>query len=116
MILAIHGTREFSDYNIFLRGMGVALRDKDPEDNDFIVYSLGPNNINTFALEFMNINERSLKAYGVKPKFQKMPMSWAKSNIHDIDYMLYFAAPKQPLSDLVKLAEAKDVEVGVYRY
>lgn len=116
MILVIHGTREFNDYNIFLRGIGTALRDLEPEDKEFVVYSLGPNIINSFALEFMNINERSLKAYGIKPKFRKMPMSWAKENIHDIDYVLYFAAPKQPLSDLVRLAEAKDVEVGVYRY
>jgi hypothetical protein len=68
------------------------------------------------AMEFVNISERSLKARGIKIKLIKIPPSWIKDNIHSIGYLAYFSKPKEPVSDLVDLAEAKDIEVGVYRY
>jgi hypothetical protein len=67
-------------------------------------------------MEFMNVNERGLKARGIKPWFRKVPPSFLKENIHDIDYVLYFSKPKESLPDLVDIAEAKDVEVGIYRF
>jgi len=116
MIVVIQGTRGFNDYNVFLRAMGTALSAKDQEDNEFYVYAVGPSNINSMGLEFMNITERTLKAKGIKSRLFKVPVSWAKENIHNVDYVAYFSKPKEPLSDLVSVADAKDVEVGVYRY
>jgi hypothetical protein len=116
MILVIQGTRGFDDYNIFIRAMGTALSAKDPEDKEFYVYAVGPANINSMGMEFMNISERTLKAKGIKSRLHKVPLSWAKANIHNVDYLAYFSKPKEPLTDLVSLADAKDVEVGVYRY
>lgn len=116
MIIGIQGTKSFSDYNIFLRAMGTALSMLGKDDDQVSVYSSGPAGINSMALEFCNISERSLKARGIRIRFVKVPPSWIKSNIHDIDYFAYFSKPKEPLSDLVDLAEAKDVEVGVYRF
>lgn len=116
MIVVIQGTRGFEDYTTFLRAMGTALSSKDPDDNEFYVYAVGPSNVNSMGLEFMNISERTLKAKGIKSRLYKVPLSWAKENIHSVDYLAYFSKPKEPLSDLVSLADAKDIEVGVYRY
>lgn len=114
--MAIQGSRNFSDYNVFLRAMGTALSSMDRNDKEFIIYSAGPININSMGMEFSNIAERSLKARGIKIKLNKVPPSWIKTNIKDVDYFAYFSKPKEPVSDLVDLAEAKDIEVGIYRF
>lgn len=116
MIVAIQGTRNFSDYNIFLRAMGTALSSMDLDDKEFLIYAAGPSNINSMGLEFANVSERSLKARGIKIRLNKVPPSFIKNNLLDVNYLAYFSKPKEPLSDLVELAEAKNVEVGVYRY
>lgn len=116
MIVVIQGSKSFDDYSVFLRAMGTALSSMPEGDKEFSVFSAGPHNINTFGLEFVNVSERSLKARGIRAKLIKVPPSWAKDNIHDIDYLAYFSKPKEPVSSLVTLAEAKDIQVGVYRY
>lgn len=116
VIIAIQGTKNFSDYNVFLRAMGTALSLKHVDDPEITIYSAGPAIINSMGLEFTNISERSFKARGIRIKFNKVPPSWIRNNIHDVEYLAYFSKPKEPLSDLVDLAEAKDIEVGVYRF
>lgn len=116
MKIGIQGTKAFEDYAIFLRAMGTALRSLPEGDTEFTVFSCGPRQINSFAMEFTNINERSLKAYGVKIKLVKIPPSWIKENIGTVDYFIYLSKPKEPVSELVDLAEAKGIEVGIYRY
>lgn len=116
MILAIQGTKNFNDYNVFLRAMGVALSSLPEDDKEFTIMSAGPLQINQMGQEFANVSERSLKARGIKIKLVKIPPSWIKDNIHSIGYFAYFSKPKEPISELVDLAEAKDIEVGVYRY
>jgi len=116
MIVAIQGTKKFDDYNVFLRAMGVALSSIPEGDAEFTIASAGPLNINQMGLEFSNVSERSLKARGIKIKLIKVPPSWIKENIHSIGYFAFFSKPKETVSELVDLAEAKDIEVGVYRY
>ena len=116
MKIAIQGTRNFSDYSIFLRAMGTALSTLPDGDEEFTIFSAGPAQINSFGMEFSNVSERSLKARGIKIKLVKVPPSWIKENINSIEYFAYFSKPKEPYSDLVDLAEAKDISVGVYRY
>lgn len=116
MIVGIQGTKSFSDYNIFLRAMGTALSSMTDGDTEFLLYSSGPNNINTMAMEFINVSERSLKARGIKTRVFKVPPKWMVSNITDFDYVAYFSKPKEPVSQVVDAAEAKDIEVGIYRY
>jgi len=116
MIVAIQGSKTFSDYNVFLRAMGVALSSLDAEDTEILVASAGPININNMAMEFVNISERSLKARGIRIKVVKIPPSWIKENLAKINYFAYFSKPKESLPDLVTLADAKDIEVGVYRF
>jgi protein-tyrosine-phosphatase len=116
MIIAVQGTKNFNDYNIFLRAMGTALSMMDSEDKEIKIYSAGTAITNSMSLEFSNISERSLKARGIRISSNKMPIGWLKSNISEIDYLIYLSKPKEPVSDLVELAEAKEIEVGVYRY
>jgi len=116
MIVGIQGSKTFNDYNVFLRAMGVALSSLPENDTEILIASAGPLNINNMAMEFVNISERSLKARGIRIKLIKVPPTWIKSNIHDIKYFAYFSKPKEPVSELVDLAEAKDISVGVYRY
>jgi hypothetical protein len=116
MKIAIQGTKSFDDYTIFLRAIGTALSELKPEDKEFTIFSAGPVHINQMGLEFSNISERSLKARGIKIKLVKVPAKWIKDNIHDISYLAFFSKPKEPLSDLVDYAEAKDISVGIYRY
>ncbi len=116
MIIAIQGTKEFGDYAVFLRAMGTAMSTLQEQDREVLIYSAGPYQINAMAQEFTNISERSLKARGIKIKFNKIPPSWIEKNIHDIGYFAFFSKPKEPVSKLVDLADAKNIEVGVYRY
>lgn len=116
MKIVVQGTNRFSEYTIFLRAMGTALKDIAENDRDIIIYSLGPRRVHQMAHEFTNVSERGLKARGIKIKTIKVPPYWVEENIFDIDYFLFLSKPKEPLSDLVKMAEAKDIEVGVYRY
>ena len=116
MKIAIQGTKTFNDYAIFLRAVGTAMSSMAPDDKEFTIFSAGPMQINSFGMEFSNISERSLKARGIKIKLVKIPPSWIENNIHDVDYLAYFSKPKESIPPIVDLAEAKDVEVGVYRY
>jgi hypothetical protein len=116
MKMGIQGTGRFNDYSVFLRAVGNALRDMTEDDKEFIIFSAGPLVINQFALEFINVSERSLKARGIKTKLVKVPPSWFKSNMKEISYFAFFSKPKETISEIVSLAEAKDVEVGIYRY
>ncbi len=117
MIVGIQGTRSFSDYNVFLRAMRVILSDfQQGEDTNFIVYSAGPANLNSFAMEFINITENSLRALGIKTRLIKLPPKALKEKMHEVEYFAFFSEPKENVSDLVREAEDKDVEVGIFRY
>lgn len=116
MIVGVQGSRNFDDYAVFLRAMGTSLSMLPEGDNLFMIYSAGPVNINSMAMEFANVSERSLKARGIKILVRKVPPYWIKDNIFEINYFAYFSKPKEPISELVRYAEEKDAEVGVYRY
>lgn len=116
MIVAVHGTVDFDDYQVFLRAMSVALSGMAEEDKEFIVYSAGPAKINSFVSEFCNLSERGMKARGKKIKFYKAPMSWIEENMSYVNYLAFLSKPKQPVSKLVSVAELNNVEVGIFRY
>ncbi len=116
MIIGVQGSRNFSDYQIFLRSMGTALSMLKRDETEIVLYSAGPANINTMSLEFVNVTERSIKSRGLKIKMQKAPASWLRANHQMIDYFIYLGKPKEPLSDLALYMEKKGIELGVYRY
>lgn len=115
MIIGMQGSRTFYDYAIFLNAMQRILIIAK-EETEIVFLTSGPHRVNDMIMEFTNISERSLKARGIKTKVVKMPAIALKERIHDLDYFVYLCLPKEPVSDLVREAEAKDIEVGVYRY
>jgi hypothetical protein len=116
MIVAVQGTNDFNNYQVFLRAMSVALSCMEENDNEFVIYSVGPAAINSFVSEFSNLSERGMKARGKKIKFFKAPASWVEENINYINYFAFLSTPKQQNSKLVAQAEINNVEVGIFRY
>jgi hypothetical protein len=116
MIIAIQGTKSFKDYSVFLRAMRSSLSGMKEDDVDIFIYSAGPATINSQATEFANVSERGLKARGYKIQVRKVPSDWIKDNIDFIDHFAFFSLPKEPVSDVVKWAQARDAEVFIYRY
>jgi hypothetical protein len=114
MNVAVQGTKEFSDYNIFLRAMGVAL--SDLKDDELHVYSVGPAQINSFTAEFCNRSENSLKQRGIRVKFYKVPASYVEENAQYFDYFAFLSSPNQKPSRLTSSMEISGVEVGIFRY
>lgn len=117
MNVGIQGTKTFNDYNVFLRAMRIILTDfNQAKDNQLIIYTAGPAKINSFAMGFINITENSLKSRGIRTKVLKVPASVIKDKMHEMDYFAFFSQPKENTSDLVREAEDKDIEVGIFRY
>ncbi len=116
MIVAVQGTKDFNDYQVFLRAMGVAMSAMQEGDKEFLIYSAGPAKINSMVSEFANLSERGMKARGKKIKFFKVPASYIEENIDYVNHLAFLSKPKEPVSKLVALAELKDIEVGIYRY
>jgi hypothetical protein len=116
MIIAIQGTPDFEDYQVFLRSISVALSGMKQEDNEILIYSAGPARINSMVSEFSNLSERSLKARGIKIKFYKVPPSWIEENMKSVNYLAFLSKPNQRVSKLVAKAELQNVEVGIFRY
>ena len=116
MIVAVHGTTDFDDYQVFLRAMSVALSGMKDGDKEFVIYSAGPAAINSFVSEFCNLSERGMKSRGRKIKFYKVPTSWIEENMSQVNYLAFLSKPKQPASKLVATAEQNNVEVGIFRY
>ena len=116
MIVAVQGTKDFNDYQVFLRAMGVAMSAMQDEDREFLIYSAGPAKINSMVSEFCNLSERGMKARGKKIKFFKVPTSYIEENMDYVNYLAFLSKPKEPVSKLVASAELKNIEVGIYRY
>jgi hypothetical protein len=116
MIVAVQGTKEFNDYNVFLRAMSVALSSMNNEDKEFIIYSAGPAKVNNFVSEFSNLSERGMKARGKKIKFYNAAPAWLSENINQINYFAFLSRPKDPKSKLVSIAEANNIDVGLFKY
>ena len=116
MIIGVQGSRNFEDYQIFLRAMGTALSMLPEEDNEIFLYSAGPSKINSMSMEFSNVSERGLKARGIKIKMFKAPTRWMRENIDSFDYFIYLSKPKENLSELAHAVEKKGIDLGVYRY
>jgi hypothetical protein len=114
MNVAVQGTKEFSDYTVFMRAMGVAL--SSCTDKEFYVYSAGPAQINSFTSEFCNLSEDGLKRRGIKVRFFKVPPSYIEENISSFNYFAFLSTPNQRPSKLAASAELAGVETGIFRY
>lgn len=116
MIVGVQGTPKFSNYNIFLRAMAVALSELEEGDREFHLYSLGPININNMAMEFANLSERGLKARGKTIKYKQVPSWWMEENIDSFNHFAFLANPKERTSHLVSLAKSKNINTNIYNF
>jgi hypothetical protein len=116
MIVAVQGSRDFSDYQVVLRAMGVAMSSLKEEDKYIYIYSAGPSNINNMMMEFVNLSERGLKLRGKKIKLHKVAPAWIEENILQFDYFVYLCLPKEKMSVLAHKANSANIEVGIFSY
>lgn len=115
MIIAVQGTKDFADYDTFMRAMGVALSQPNNE-NIVEVWSAGPHKVNNFTAAFCNSVENYLRQKGLKVVFKKLPQDYIQENMDYVTYMAYFSKKSEPTSKLVAAAELAEVETGIYRY
>lgn len=116
MNIVVQGSKDFDDYQVFLRAMGVAMSSIGIDDKELHIYSAGPARINSMVSEFCNLSERGMKARGMRIKHYKVPSSWVIENIDYINYFAFLSKPKEVVSKLVSIAESKQIEVGIFRY
>ena len=116
MKVVVQGTNEFNDYQIFLRAMGIALSSIKQDNEEYVVYSVGPQQVHSFVSEFCNVSEKGLKARGIRVKFYKANPQCFEENINDINYFAYFSKPNQYISKLASLAQSNNVELNVFSY
>jgi hypothetical protein len=116
MIVGVQGSRSFDDYAVFLRAMGTALSEMGQDDREIFIYSAGPARVNSMAMEFSNVSERSLKARGIKIQTRKVPVGWFQDYMSDIDFFAYFCKAGESDSALVGVAESVNKIPYVYRY
>jgi hypothetical protein len=116
MIIVVEGTKSFSDYEIFMRAMGVALSTVNG-DQEIQVWSAGPHKINSFTAAFCNSSENYLRQKGFKVTFSKANSAWIADNLSYVNYFAFFSLPKESLSKLVQKAQGVEgCEVGIFRY
>ena len=116
MVIVVEGTKSFSDYDIFMRAMGVALSSKT-DDPDIQVWSAGPHTINSYTAAFCNSSENFLKQKGYKITFSKVPSYWIIENISFVNYFAFFSSPKENVSRLTQQAQqVEGCEVGIFKY
>ena len=117
MKILLQGSKDFDDYQVLMRAMGVALSSMSPQDKSFEIYSVGPHKTNDLAVSFANLTENNLKSRGIKIRFHKLPARLAAEKIHKFDYMAYLSNPEnRRLSALTNKAEENGVELGIFRY
>lgn len=115
MNIAVQGSKDFIDYNVFMRSMGVALSSIG-DDAEFNVYSVGPAQINSFTSEFCNMSEEGLKRRGIKIKFFKVPSSYIQEHAKTFSYFAFLSTPHERPSSLVSYMNLMGVETGIFRY
>jgi len=117
MKIAVNGSKGFDNYDTFLRAMRVVLSEMNKsEDKELTIYSAGPAKINSFAREFVNITERTMKSMGIRVRINNRPFSEIMNSISDMDYLAFFCLPNESKNILVDEADAAGVEVGIYKF
>lgn len=116
MIVAVQGTNTFSNYQVFLRAMAVALSGLPKEDPFFYIYTAGPKNVNDMVLEFSNLSEKGFKSRGKRIKFYKVAPEWIDENMDQVNHFAFLSNPNEQLSKLASSAQLKNIDVGIYQY
>lgn len=116
MIVAVQGTTDFNDYQIFLRAMSVALSGMKEDDKEFVIYSVGPAKVNSFVSEFSNLSERGMKSRGKSIKLFKVTPQWLEENVAELDHLAFLSNPKEPVSKVVHSSKLNNINTNVYTF
>ena len=116
MIVGVQGTPSFNNYNVFLRAMAVALSELNENDREFYLYSVGPNNVNDMAMEFVNLSERGMKSRGKLIKLFRVNSQWVEDNIDSFDHFVFVSNPRERVSNLVGLSKSKNINTNIYNF
>ena len=114
MNIVVQGTKNFIDYNVFLRSMGVVL--SNFKDSEFNIYTVGPAQVNSFTAEFCNRSENSFRQRGIKTKFYKVSQEYVQDNMSQFNHFIFLSAPNEKISRLAATADLSGVEVSIFRY
>jgi hypothetical protein len=114
MIIVVEGTKTFSNYETFMRAMGVAL--SNVKDGNIEVWSAGPHNINNYTAAFCNITENYLRQKGIRISFKKLHRDQIEKKIGEVSYFAFFSSKKESMSKLAASAELNGVETEIFRY
>ncbi len=114
MIVGMQGSRNFSDYSVFLNAMLRVLNSFESGDTEFTILSAGPFRVNEMAQEFVNVSD--WKSRGIKAKVVKMPAQALVERMGSLDQFVYFCNVKEPVGPLVKEADDHDLFPQVFRY
>jgi hypothetical protein len=116
MVIVVEGTKAFSNYELFMTGMSIALSSKIV-GSDIQVWSLGPHKINSFTAAFCNTTENYLKSKGFKVSFSKVNTDWVRKNLDYVDFYGFFSLPKEPFSKFASFMDnQEEIDVRIFRY
>lgn len=115
MIIAVQGTRSFTEYNTFMRAMSVALCGIG-DDKTIEIWTAGPHKINGFTAAFCNSSENYLKTKGIKISFKSLPADVIATRLAEVKYFAYLCKKNDKVSKLVASAELAGVETGIFKY
>ena len=126
MRLLVSGNSKFNNYDLFLRGVGVAIDELTPrkedgspdtdKDNVIEIFSAGPVNINNYTAQFANVSERILKSMGYKVKFHRYPYRTCVSNLQkwEIERVVLFGVTNLHAEPLSATAGLSGISVKAY--
>lgn len=119
MSILVSGSKEFDDYNVFLRAIGVAIDDIVSSNDDvktIDVYSAGPVKINGFTAEFCNVTEETFRRYGFRVRFHKFPYRTCVSSMSSwgVKKVLLFGVRDHFTDPIAVTASLSGIEVRKY--
>jgi hypothetical protein len=116
MKITIQGNKKFTDYAVFRQAMGrILFAMRETQDKNLVIFSAGPQHITNMAKEFFNISSDTLRSNGIKTKIVYIPPKWILENLAELDELVYFAIPKEPVPPTLKSADAKGYVTIMHR-
>lgn len=112
MKILINGSKDFDDYNTFLRAMGVMI--SDLKDKELILMLTGNYKTNDLARVFVNLSEKSFKSRGKLLNY--VHVSGKEVDWDSVDAVVILVKPPQKNTPLGYEAERQDKDVHVFRY
>ena len=122
MKILVYGTNKFDSYDIFYRGLIVAIQNEhDPSDNRIEVLSAGPHKVNSFTAEFINRTEGFFKQKKIKTRFSRVRYNDMAESLVDlsIDHVISFnskADPDRYFDSIITKAEENGIKTSYYKY